>query len=189
MLPTNNSYSSTSNPHAPSKPSPSTGTRQSTSGGRRDPPLRNATGGHPPRGRPVPGHRCCLLCRSSPPAPGTGGPASNAATLLFLPPALSLVHPALHLPAFILVLLTPARNSLSLPPSPPHLPLKATMMPTTGAALTPRWTRCRRTTGRGPLSPRRRHPHRPQWGGGGAQNTAPYHSRDHATALSGNSAW
>jgi hypothetical protein len=122
MLPTNNSYSSTSNPHAPSKPSLSTGTRRLPSGRRRDPPLRNPTGGNPPRGRPVSSHRCRMLHPSSPPAPRTGGPAANAAALLFLPPALSLVHPALYLPAWILVLLTPARNSMSLsfpPPSPP----------------------------------------------------------------------
>ena len=43
------------------------------------------------------------------------GPAATAAALLFLPPALSLVHPALYLPASIPVLLTPARNSASLP--------------------------------------------------------------------------
>ena len=85
MLPTNNSYSYTSNPQAPYEPSPSTGTRQSTTGGRRDPPFRIAKGRHPPRSRPVPGHRCCLPRPSSPPAPETGGPAANAAALLFLP--------------------------------------------------------------------------------------------------------
>ena len=36
-------------------------------------------------------------------------PAADAFALLFLPPALSLVHPTLYLPASILVLLTPAR--------------------------------------------------------------------------------
>jgi hypothetical protein len=46
-------------------------------------------------------------------------PAANAFVLLFLPPALSLVHPALYLPSSILVLLTPARASASLlAPSP-----------------------------------------------------------------------
>jgi hypothetical protein len=159
-----NSYSSTSNPHAPSEPSPSTGMQQSTSGGRRDPPLRNATGGHPQHGRPVPGHRRRPPRPSSPPAPRTGGP-SAAAALLFLPPAL-LVHPALYLPASILVLLTPARNSVSLPAPPRRLPPMATTTPTTGAVLTPRWTCRRRTTGHGPPSPRRRRPHRPQRGGG-----------------------
>jgi len=93
------------------------------------------------------------------------GPDATATALLFLPPALSLVQPALYLPALILVLLTPARNSASLP-APPRLPLTATMTPTTSAASTPRWT-CRwRTTGRGPPSPRHRRPHRPQRGGG-----------------------
>jgi len=109
------------------------------------------------------------------------GQDATATALLFLPPALSLVQPALYLPALILVLLTPARNSASLP-APPRLPLTATMMPTTSAASTPRWT-CRwRTTGRGPPSPHRCHPHRPQRGGG-VQNTAPCRSRDHAAAL------
>ena len=51
------------------------------------------------------------------------GPAADAFALLFLPPALSLVYPALYLPASILVLLTPARNSVSLlPPCPPPSP-------------------------------------------------------------------
>ncbi len=89
------------------------------------------------------------------------GPAATAATLLFLPPALSLVHhPVVHLPASIpiLVLITSARNSASLPAHPPCLPPTATTMPTTSAASTPRWTRRRRTTGRGPPSPRCRYP-------------------------------
>jgi hypothetical protein len=45
-------------------------------------------------------------------------PTTDAATLLFLPPALSLLHPALYL---IFVLLTPARNSASLLTAPPSL--------------------------------------------------------------------
>jgi hypothetical protein len=45
-------------------------------------------------------------------------PTTDAATLLFLPPALRLVHPALYL---IFVLLTPARNSASLLTAPPSL--------------------------------------------------------------------
>jgi hypothetical protein len=49
-------------------------------------------------------------------------PATDAATPLFLPPALSLIHPALYLPASIFVLLTPARNPTSLLTAPP-LPL------------------------------------------------------------------
>ena len=116
------------------------------------------------------------------------GPDATATALLFLPPALSLVQPALYLPALILVLLTPARNSASLPAPPRRLPPTATMTPTTSAASTPRWNRRRRTTGRGPPSPRLRRLHHPQRGGGGAQNTAPCHSQDHADALSGTSA-
>jgi hypothetical protein len=160
------------------------GTRQSTRGRRRDTPLQNVTGGHPPRGRPVPGHRCRPPRLSSPPVPG---PAATAAALLFLPPVLSLIHPALYLPASILVLLTPARNSASLPAPPPRLPPTATTTLTTSAASTPRWTRCLRTTGRGPPSPRRCRPYRPQWGGG-VQNTAPCRSQNHAATLAGTSA-
>ena len=50
--------------------------------------------------------------------------AANAFVLLFLPPALSLVHPALYLPALIFVLLTPLPGlprAFSPPPlSPPN---------------------------------------------------------------------
>ncbi len=48
-------------------------------------------------------------------------PATNAAAPLFLPPALSLIHPALYLPASIFVLLTPARNPASLLAAAPSL--------------------------------------------------------------------
>jgi len=41
-------------------------------------------------------------------------PATDAAAHLFLPPPLSLIHPAVYLPALIFVLLTPARNPASL---------------------------------------------------------------------------
>ena len=131
-----NSYSSTSNPHAPSELSPSTGTRRSTSGGRRDSPLKRdggASAAWSSRPRPLPSPAAPEL------APGIGGPAANAATLLFLPPALSLVqlHPALYLQALILVLLTPARNSASLPAPPRCPPPTVTTTPTTGAASTP----------------------------------------------------
>ena len=116
------------------------------------------------------------------------GPAATAAALLFLPPSLSLVHPTLYLPASITVLLTPARNSARLP-TPPRLPPTATTMPTTSATWTPQWTCRRRTTCRGPSSPRCCRPHRPQRGrGGGVQNTAPCRSRDHAATLPSTSA-
>jgi len=54
-----NSYFSTSNPHSPSELSPSTGTRQLTSGGRRDSPLKrdggaSATWSSSPRPSPSP---------------------------------------------------------------------------------------------------------------------------------------
>ena len=163
MLPTNNSYySSTSNRHRRSHRCLSMGTRQSTRGGRRDPPSRKRDGGasatrsSSPWPSPSPAAPK-LAPRPRDPIPG---PAATAAALLFIPPALSLVHhPALYLPASILVLLTPARNSASLPAPPPHLPRTATTMPTTSAALTPQWTCHQRTTGRGQPSPRRHRPH------------------------------
>jgi hypothetical protein len=114
-----------------------------------------------------------LAPRPRDPAPG---PAATAAALLFLLPALGLVHhPALYLPASILVLLTPARNSASLPAPPPVSPRwrQQRQRPAQRAASTPQWTRRQRTTGRGPPSPRRRHPYRPQRGGGrGAEHSA-----------------
>ena len=136
-------------------------------------------GGHPQHSRPVPGHRRRPLCPSSPPAPGTGGPAADAAVLLFLPPVLSLVHlhPALYLPALILVLLTPARNSASLPAPPRCLP----PMETTTMDPPPEDNRPRAIQSTSLFSPL-------PTTGGGAQNTAPCHSRDHADALSGTSA-
>ena len=113
------------------------------------------------------------------------GPAATAAALLFLPPALSLVHPTLYLPASIPVLLTPARNSASLPAPPRSPPDGDNDADDDQRSDTPRGTRRRSTTGRGPPSPRHRRPHRPQRGGGGVQNTAPCRSWDHAANLSG----
>ena len=79
-------------------------------------------------------------------------PATNAAAPLFLPPALSLIHPALYLPASISVLLTPTRNPTSLLAAPPlPLPPTATTTPPTSAASMPRGTYRRRTSGRRPL--------------------------------------
>ena len=73
-----------------------------------------------PGPRPLPSPATYELApRPRDPVPG---PAANAFALLFLPPAMSLVYPALYFPASILILLTPARNSVSLlvpPPSPP----------------------------------------------------------------------
>ena len=83
-------------------------------GGREEnPPLENVTGGASaarssgPRQSPSP---------ATPElAPGPWDPvrvlATDAAAPLFLPPALSLIHPALYLPASIFVLLTGAQNT------------------------------------------------------------------------------
>ena len=99
MLPTNNSYSSTSNPHAPSEPSPSTDTGRSASSGRRDPPLRNATGGHPPRSRPVPGHRHHPSLLSSSPALGTPSWAQTPPLPPSSPPARAEPRPTRLVPS------------------------------------------------------------------------------------------
>jgi hypothetical protein len=138
MLPTYNSYSSTSNPHAPSEPLPLRVHDDRQVAGGETPLSKMRRGGIQRAVVQLPA--IAVACRAnSPPAPKPGSPAADAATLLFLPPALSLVHPTLYLPTSILVLLTPARNSVSLPP-PRHPPM-ATTTPMTSAALMPRWTR------------------------------------------------
>ena len=118
MLPTNNSYySSSSYPHRSSHRRPRL--RDDRRGaGRETPPLRNVTGG-------------ASAARSSGPpatpelAPRPWDPvrvlATDAAAPLFIPPALSLIHPTLYLPASIFTLLTPARNPASLLAAPPSL--------------------------------------------------------------------
>ena len=111
----------------------------------------------------------------------------DAVALLLLPPALSLVHPAVYLPASIFVLLTPARNSASLLAAPP-LPLLPTAITTlmTSAALKPQGNHHRRTTSHGTHSPCLCRPCHPGRGGGGrAQNIAPCCSRDRTADQSG----
>ena len=116
-------------------------------------------------------------------------PATDAVALLFLPPALSLVHLALYLPASILVLLTPAKNSESHlaapPPSSPDGDIDANIKLSFVATMDPlpEDTRLRATQSVLSLSPPPR-----TGGGGGAQNTAPCPSRDRAAACSGTSA-
>ena len=146
-------------------------------GGRRYPPVRNATGGYLPRAvsgpRPSPSPATPELAPH--PWDPLRVPATNAATPLFLPPALSLIHPALYLPASIFVLLTPARYPTSLFAAPPlPLPPTATTTPPTSTASKPRGTHRRRTSGRGPRpSPRRRCPRRPGRGKGGCRTQRP----------------
>ena len=146
-------------------------------GGRRDAPFpKRDGGGHPTRGRPVPSRHCRPPRPSSPPAP-----CPRPGPLLFLPPALSLVHPALYLPASIFILLTPARNSASLLTAPP--------------SLSSPWRQQRRRPAQrrsheGTVAGGRQAAGYPvrvvvvpatQGGGGGrAQNTAPCPSRDRA---------
>ena len=83
------------------------------------PPSPKRDGGHQQRGRPVAGHRPLpspvALELAPHPRDPVPVPAADSAAFIFLPPTLSLVHPALHLPAWILILLlTPASNSVSL---------------------------------------------------------------------------
>jgi hypothetical protein len=127
------------------------------------PPSPKCDGGHQQRGRPVAGHRPLpspvALELAPHPRDPVPVPAADSAAFIFLPPTLSLVHPALHLPAWILILLlTPASNSVSLLtaayPFPPNGDNHVT---------------CRQSTaGRGPPSLCRRHPRHPEQGGGGA---------------------
>ena len=114
------------------EPSPSTGTL--TSGGRRDPPLKRDGGASAewsssPRPSPSPATPELV------PRPRDRRPSRRRCRHPLPPAVLSLVHlhPALYLPASILVLLTPARNSASLPAPPRRLPPTATMMPATSA--------------------------------------------------------
>ena len=127
-------------------------------------------------------------------APGTPSlsrpPTLSPFALLFLPPALSLVHPPRRVPS--------SRDTC--PPHPcqgfrepsrplPCLPPTATTMPTTSAASKPQWTHFLRMTGRGPPSPRCRRPHLPERVGVGREGRrTPCRSRDHAAARSGASA-
>ena len=137
------------------------------------------------RGRPVPSHHCRPPRPSSPPAPGTPPvrvSTTDAVALLFLPPALSLVHPALYLPASIFIFLSLARNSASLLAAPPLLST-ATTMPTTSAASKPRGNHCRRTTSRRPPSLRRRRPRRPGQGGQGGRGEGHRTQRPVATGI------
>ena len=144
------------------------------------PPSPKRDGGHQQRGRPVAGHRPLpspvALELAPHPRDPVPVPAADSAAFIFLPPTLSLVHPALHLPAWILILLlTPASNSVSLLtaayPFPPNGDNHVT---------------CRQSTaGRGPPSLCRRHPRHPEQGGGAPQNTAPCRSQNRAAAWSG----
>ena len=190
MLPTNNSYySSTSYPHCSSHRRQLVQDDQRGKGGE-TPPLRNATGGasaaRSSGPRPLPSPTTPELAPH--PWDPIQVPATNAAAPLFLPPTLSFIDPALYLLASIFVLLTPARNPTSLLNTPLPLPPTETTTPPTTAESKPRGTHRRRTSGRGPPSPRRRRPHHPGRRGGGAQDSAPCHSRDRAAARLGTSA-
>ncbi len=94
-------------------------------GGRRDPPFPKCNGGGIRRA--VIRSPAITVARHAqacpPPLVPVRVPTTDADTLLFLPPVLGLIHPALYLPASIFVLLAPARNSASLLAAPP-LPLK-----------------------------------------------------------------
>ena len=120
--PTNNYYSKPIHFLSPPfEPLPSTGLRRSTGGGRRDPPFPKRDGGGIRRA--VVRSPAVTVTRHAQAGPlplvpvwvpTTDAAALLSAALLFLPPALSLIHPALYLPASIFVLLT-APPSLSSP--------------------------------------------------------------------------
>ena len=171
MFPTNNSYySSTSYPHSSShcrRPGRSTG-------GGRNPPKRDRGSSGLPELTPHPWDPVRV-------------PATETSTPLFLPPPLSLLHPALYLLALIFILLTPAGNTASLLVAPPSL-----SPPQSQQRRRP--VQCR--SHEGPISAG--HTVRVVvvptvqggGGGGGAQNTVPCRSRDCAAARSGTtSAW
>jgi hypothetical protein len=161
MLPTTKSYYSATNPHGPSHRPPWVTTIDR--GQEKRPPAPSETRlvasterSSEPWTSPSPAALELAPCLRDP----IPVPAADTAALLFLLPALSLVHPALYLSASIIVLHTPARSSASLL-APPLSPT-ATTTPTTSAALTPRGTRRRRMTGRWRPSPHRCHPCRPE---------------------------
>ena len=96
------------------------GLGRSMGSGRRDPPFPKRDGGGirhvVVRSPAVTVVRHAQAC--PPPLVSVRVPTTNAAALLFLPPALSLIHPALYL---IFVLVNPARNSASLLAALPSL--------------------------------------------------------------------
>jgi hypothetical protein len=175
MLPPNNSYYSsiTSYPHRSSHRRPRVRDDRRGAGGENPPPKRDGgvSAARSSGPRPSPSPATPELAPHDPWDP-LQVPATNAAAPLFLRPALSLIHPALYLPASIFVFLTPARNTASLLAAPPlPLPPTATTTPSTSAASKPRGTHRRRTSGHGPPSLRRCRPRRPGRGGGEGRRT------------------
>ena len=71
----------------------------STRGKRRDPPLRNTMGGHPPRSCPVPGHHRHPPLLSSPPALGTPSQAQTPPLLPSSPPTRAEPRPTCLVPS------------------------------------------------------------------------------------------
>ncbi len=189
MLPTNDcNYSSTSNPHHRSHRCLRVRNNQQGAGG--ETPL-SETRRRGIRHAVVQSLAIAVARRARarplPPGPRPGPSRHNCRPPL--PPARAEPRPPHLVPSGLDTRLPHPCQEFREPPCPPPcLPPTVTMTPTTSAASTPRWNRRRRTTGCGPPSPHHRHPHRPQRGGGGVQNTAPCHSRDLAAALSGTSA-
>ena len=124
VLPTNNFYySSTSNLHSRSHRRLRVCDNQQGAGGE-TPLSKTRRGGIRRAAVQSPAITVTRHSRARPPPLGPRlGPRSHRYRPPLLPPALSLVQPALYLPVLILVLLTPARNSASLPaPLPPSPP-------------------------------------------------------------------
>ena len=184
-----NSYSSTSNPHALSELSLSTGTRRSTSGERRDSPLKRDGGASTawsssPRPSPSP------AAPELAPHPRDRQPSLRRCRPPLPPACAEPCPPPPHLVPSGLDTCSPHPcQEFREPSCPPPLPppdgdndadnrrrVDAMMDPP------PVYDRPRATQSTLLLSPL------PTTGGGGVQNTAPCHSRDHTDALSGTSA-
>ena len=121
------------------------------------------------RGRPVPSSHCRPPRPSSPPAPCPRSGPDHRRCRPPLSPARAEPHPPRLVPPGLDLCPPHPRQEFHKPPLRPPLPLlpMATATPTTSKAPKPRGNRRRRTTGRGPPSPRCCRPCRPGRGQGG----------------------
>ena len=175
MIPSNNSYyTSTSSPHRLSHHHPRVCNDCLGAGG--ETPLSET------RWRGIrravvrsPGVAVVRRAQARPPSPGPRPCPGRRHFCPPLPPACAEPRPPRLVPSSLDTCPPHPCQGFREPSRPlPCLPPTATTMPTTSAALKPRWTHFLRMTGRGPPSPRFRCPHLPECAGvgrGGAQNT------------------